>query len=109
MGNGYTAATAVYETSWLRDREGRVVSANRTFSQGGVHDKAWRGYRYRESGALSGVMEVANTVSTSGLSPTEATWTQVRWARLESWLLPGVNYTVGANWIDRWVAGGVWR
>lgn len=23
--------------------------------------------------------------------------------------LPGVNYTVGANWIERWVAGGVWK
>lgn len=23
--------------------------------------------------------------------------------------LPGVNYSVGASWIQRWVAGGVWR
>jgi RHS repeat-associated protein len=23
--------------------------------------------------------------------------------------LPGVNYTVGANWIERWVAGGLWQ
>lgn len=23
--------------------------------------------------------------------------------------LPGVNYSVGASWIERWVAGGVWK
>jgi hypothetical protein len=23
--------------------------------------------------------------------------------------LPGVNYSVGISWIERWVAGGVWR
>lgn len=23
--------------------------------------------------------------------------------------MPGVNYTVGADWIQKWVVGGVWK
>lgn len=77
--NGYRTGAGIYATSLLRDRAGRVVSANRTFSQPGQADsKAWRGYKYQEGGALEKVMELDDAVPTAGLNPTDTTWAQVQ-------------------------------
>jgi YD repeat-containing protein len=68
-----------YETSFLRDKMGRVVSANRQFAKSGhTSDKGWRGYKYQLSGALEVVFEGDNYAATGGLDPTDTTWAQVQ-------------------------------
>lgn len=53
MASGYSAGATVYSSTLLRDKVGRVVSVNRVFSEPGQpDDKAWRGYKYQQSGAL---------------------------------------------------------
>ena len=67
-----------YESSFLRDKMGRVVSANRTFTKAGhTSDKAWRGYKYQQSGALEVVFEGDNFAATGGRDPTDTTWAEV--------------------------------
>ncbi|MER2563788.1 MAG: RHS repeat-associated core domain-containing protein [Myxococcaceae bacterium] len=79
MANAYNTGSTVYATTLLRDRAGRVMSANRVFSQPGqAESKAWRGYKYQEGGALETVMELDDTIQMSGLNPTDTTWSQVQ-------------------------------
>jgi RHS repeat-associated protein len=67
-----------YESSFLRDKLGRVVSANRIFTKtGSSSDKGWRGYKYQQSGALEVVFEGDDFARTGGLDPTDTTWAQV--------------------------------
>ncbi len=76
MGSGYSAGGAVYSSDLLRDKAGRVVSANRTFTSQSI-DKAWRGHKYQQGGALESVFEAVGLVSTGGLDPANTTSAQV--------------------------------